>query len=105
MNPLSKSEKERLLSRLFWDLDIAHINLLDELDEVTEEIEDGERQNIYRRLLVSFDWYTLLKLLPLEKINAVLNSSVLDKLYPQDLKGRYIYARKVLSKQSIPSSR
>lgn len=89
---------------MFWDLDITQINLFAVLDDTADKIEGIEQQNIYRRLLLSCDWYTLLKILPLQKISAVLNSSVLDKLYPQDLKSRYKYAKDVLSKQALSSS-
>ena len=104
MKPLTLSEKEEIMSRLFWDVDKAHVDLSKLLDETAEDIEDIEQQNIYRRLLVSCDWYTLLKLLPLPKIKAVLNSSVLDRLYPKDLKSRYMYARDILSKQGLSHS-
>ena len=105
MHPLTKSEKEKLLSRLFWDVDRTHVDLDTLLYGNNELIADIERQNIYRRLLVSCDWYTLLKILPLSKIASILNSSVVDKLYPKDLKSRFIYARDVLSKKDISTSR
>jgi len=104
MKQLSKLEKEKILSRLFWDIHESRIDFDKLLDEKTEDIEWMAMQHIYRRLLVSCDWYTLLKLMPLSKIKAILNSPVLDRLYPKDLKHRFIYARDVLSGQDISFS-
>ena len=92
-----KEEKDKILSRIFWDthIDVAEINML--LDTPVEE-ETGIRQIIlYRRLLTSCDWYTLIKLLPLEKMKRILSEPILEGIYPDDVKRKYQYARKYLS--------
>ena len=60
--------------------------------------------NLYRRLLTSCDWYTLIKLIPLEKINEILSDLIIEGIYPKDIKRKYLYARKYLSRKNIPSS-
>ena len=74
------------------------------LDEKFRTIEYFESQQFFSRLLTSCDWYTLLRLLPPEKINSVLSDSILSRLFPKDLKDKYIYARTVLSRYTISAS-
>lgn len=101
MQPLSKSEKEKILSRMFWDMEKSDAQLHKLLDGEANEV---EQQSFYRRLLISCDWYTLLKLMPLPKIKTILNSPVIDHIYPRELKHRFAYARNVLSRQRVSAS-
>ncbi|MFH1039289.1 MAG: hypothetical protein V1789_11545 [PVC group bacterium] len=55
-----------------------------------------DRINLYRRLLMTYDWYTLLELIPPGRLREALSEPVLARLYPESLKDRYLYARSVL---------
>ena len=104
MKSLTKTEKEKILLRLFWDVDPGGLKLDDLLAGDTEDLNSVEEQNIYRRLLMSCDWYTLMKILPLFKIRSILKSPVVEGLYPKDLRKRFFYARDVLSRQDLSIS-
>ena len=78
MRQLSKKEKHKLLSRLYWDMDVKTNDLLRLLEE-TNEIGHIDKLNFYCRLLKTYDWYTLLKLIPLEKFEEILSDPVLDR--------------------------
>ena len=67
------------------------------LEEKIRVIEDVPSQQFFCRLLTSCDWYTLLKLIPSGKLKVVLSDKVLDRLYPKDLKTKYVYARNLLT--------
>ena len=105
MKSLSKKDKENILKRLFWDKEINVTDVDKILDEKLDAIDDIDSQIFFSRLLTSCNWYTLLKLLPPKKLTILLNDSVLDRLFPKDLKGKYSYAREVLSRYVIPLSR
>jgi len=79
-------------------------NLDDLLVGDTENLSGVEEQNIYRRLLMSCDWYTLLKILPFAKIRTIISSPVIEELYPKDLRKRFLYARDVLSRKASSTS-
>ncbi len=98
MTALSKKERKRLFSRLYWDMDVEP-DYLEHLlaDEITEE-EELDRIQLYLRLLRTYNWYVLLKLVPAKKYSELLSDSVLKRLYPIDLKERFKYAREVLSR-------
>lgn len=97
MKPFSNREKKRLLSKLSWDLDIKAEQLFQLLNGEIENIDGIDKSFLYRRLLTTYDWYTLLKLVPNEKYNQMLDDSVLDGLFPKELKEKFIYVRRVLS--------
>ena len=98
MKSLTTSEKEKILSRLFWDIEISQMDVDELLDEKFRTIENIESQQFFSRLLTSCNWYTLLKLMPPKKLRSILSNPILNKLFPKDLKEKYIYAREVLSR-------
>jgi len=104
MKPLKRSEKEKILKRLFWDVETGNLDIDKLLAGDTNHLNSVEEQNIYRRLVMSCDWYTLLKILPLFKIKMILQSPIVEGLYPKDLEKRFKYARDVLSRKDISSA-
>lgn len=80
----------------FWDLKVDADTLLSLLKGEIEEAGSIDKTNLYRRLLSTYDWYTLLKIVPHENLSQMLDDPVLDKLFPKDLKEKYLYARKIL---------
>jgi len=104
IKPLSKSEKERVLSRLFWDHPMNQVDMENLLEEKIQTIDEIQSQQFFSKLLTSCDWYTLMKLLPPNKLEMILVDSILDRLYPKDLKRKYIYARDLLSRRVVSTS-
>jgi hypothetical protein len=98
MKSLTTSEKEIILSRLFWDVDKHYVDYNELLDEKFRNIENDDGQKFFARILTSCDWYTLLKLMPLSRVKVILSDPILNRLYPKELKDRYIYAKSVLSR-------
>jgi hypothetical protein len=102
MKQLSKEEQISLLSKLYWDMNVdpedIYKILNTEYEKLSYEKLSIEVTNLYRRLLKTYDWYTLLKLIPKKKLLNVLHDDVINHLYPKDLKKRFIYARQFLSK-------
>ena len=98
MKNLSRNEKEKILSRIFWDEDIKFNELNEMIEKKLDETASLKEIQFYRRLLTSCDWYTLIKLVPPTKIKAILSDSIIERIYPKELKSRYRYARDVLSR-------
>mgnify|MGYP001094585362 CR=1 FL=1 len=84
MKDLTKSKKEKILSRLFWDVENNQMELEKLLEQKMKTIDDVQSQQFFCRLLTSCDWYTLLKLIPPGKLAFVLDDAVLDRLFPKD---------------------
>lgn len=105
MNPLSTSEKKKILSRPFWDIENIPADIESFLEDKFRNIEDTQSQQFFSKLLASCDWYTLLKLIPKDKLETVLDDRIIGKLFPLELKRKYTYARNVLSRNAISISR
>ena len=87
-----------MLSRLYWDMDVEPEQLYRMLDGEAEGIGYIDGSNLYARLLATYDWYTLLKLIPAKNLKHALSDQVINRLHPKELKDRFLYAREVLSK-------
>jgi hypothetical protein len=97
MKPLTEWEKKRLISQLFWDLDVD----TNEIDKLIngEIVQSGtiSQMDVFYRLLTSFDWYTLLKIVPPERIHQLLDDNVFRKIKSKGLIDKYVYAKRFLS--------
>ena len=91
------SEIKSLLSKLFWDQRVSPDELLQLFTGKIDKIGSIDRSKIYYRILRSYDWYTILKIVPHKNLKAMLSNDVLNRIYPKDLKEKYLYARSVLS--------
>ena len=84
------------LAALYWDTDVEPTQLEGLLRGDIERIGHIDRINLYRRLLMTYDWYTLLALIPPERLKEALSAAVIETLHPASLKDRYLYARSIL---------
>ena len=94
--PHSPSGIKKKLAALYWDADVEPTQLERLLRGDIERIGHIDRINLYRRLLMTYDWYTLLTLIPPESLQEALSEPVIDHLHPASLKERYLYARSIL---------
>jgi hypothetical protein len=93
---MDNSDLFHLLKMAFWDIDIEASELTELLYGKVSSIGPITRKQLFLRLLTSYDWYTLLKLLPAEALHDALSSDIIDHIWPPDLKKRLSYARDVL---------
>ena len=87
---------KKKLAALYWDTDVEPSQLEELLRGDIERIGHIDRTNLYCRLLMTYDWYTLLALIPPERLREALSAPVIEHLYPVSLKDRYLYARSIL---------
>ena len=97
MRQLTEREKKRLLSKVYWDMSVDPEELFQVLQGEATEPKNIDKTAVYRRLLTTYDWYTLLRLIPEKQLAEVLSDQVIDRLYPKTLRKRFLYARQVLS--------
>lgn len=98
MQHFPKNKKIKMFSRLYWDMNVDPEQLYQMLDGKIDGIGQIKKADLYARLLTTYDWYTLLKLVPLENLKQALSDQVINRIYPKALKDRFLYAREVLSK-------
>jgi len=96
MNMLSESEINNMLSRLYWDVEVQPDQLHELLKGKIERIGHIDILNLYYRMLMTYDWYTILRIVPTDKLADLLSDTVLDKIRFKDLKEKFLYARKII---------
>ena len=98
MKQLTQKEKKRLLVQAFWDQKVEGEALLSVISAPhSRALSRGpDRIQVFVRLLSTYDWYTLLKLIPKSALAEALSEEVLTRLYPKELRENYEYARKRL---------
>ena len=52
--------------------------------------------NLHHRMLTTFDWYTILRIVPSDKLGDLLSDAELDKIRSRDLKEKFLYARQIV---------
>jgi|SaaInl7_200m_RNA_FD_contig_71_89550_length_1331_multi_3_in_0_out_0_2 hypothetical protein len=98
MKQFSKKEKIRLISQLYWDLDIDPYELYKLIIEENQKVGHISRNDLFCRILKTYDWHKIQRLIPSGKLKELLNEDVLSRIAPTDLKKRFLYAREVLSR-------
>ena len=96
MNTLSKPEINNLLSRLYWDVSVEPDQLHGLLNGDIERIGHVDIHNLYYRILTTFDWYTILRIVSADKLSDLLSDPVLDRIRFRDLREKFLYARKII---------
>ena len=94
MTPFSKSEIKKRISRLYWDVKVHPDALHDVLNGKINKVGHIDIVDLYYRMLMTFDWYTILKIVPREKLPELLSDLVIERIRFKDLKDRYLYARR-----------
>ena len=82
--------------QLCWDTNLSEEELEELLWGKQTMIRGITSQNIYVKLLSSYNWYTLLKITGKEKLREILTDNVIKKLKSKTLQQKYYYARAVL---------
>jgi len=98
MRSLTKTEKQKILSRLFWDTEPNGLDVDQWMEEAIRIPDNPSSQQFFVKLLSSCDWYTILKIVPRDQLKTILSDSILSRLFPPDLKNKYRYARDFLSR-------
>jgi len=96
MKPLSEPEIKKMLARLYWDVKVQPDELYALLKGEIERIGHVDNLNLYHRMLTTFDWYTILRIVPSDKLGDLLSDPVLDRIRFKDLKEKFLYAREIL---------
>lgn len=89
-------KKEKLIRRLFWDLNVDPRQIIAIIDGDSDGDETIRAPDVFYRLLTTYDWYTLLKIVPASRLDHLLDDEVIRKIKSKSLADKYAYARKLL---------
>ena len=91
MTPKIKDE----LKRILWDYAIDEETLTAIFDGKTATF-SLNKEKLYARLLLSTQWYKLLDCLGINGVKEILTDEVINLIWIQDIRERFIYAKDVL---------
>jgi hypothetical protein len=105
MEHTQKNQQEviRLLGNVVWDYNISIEDLQDLIEGRKERAGHYTRERFFLKLLESYSWFTILKILRPEQILDLLTRSNLNKLKRKSLVSKYEYIQKRLQ-QTLPAS-
>ena len=96
MKTLTEPEIKKMLSRLYWDVKVEPDQLYGLLKGDIERIGHVDIHNLYYRILTTFDWYTILSIVPVDQLGDLLSDPVLNRIRFSDLKEKFLYARQII---------
>jgi hypothetical protein len=96
MKTLTEPEIKKMLSRLYWDVKVEPDQLHGLLKGDIERIGHVDIHNLYYRILTTFDWYTILSIVPVDQLGELLGDRVLNRIRYSDLKEKFMYARQII---------
>ena len=89
-------EKQNILKKIFWDYEVQGNELQDVLQGKILRVGHIDKERIYSRMLSTLNWYIILDLAGTDHLDEVLSDSVIDRLYPKDIKKKYAIAKRIL---------
>ena len=91
-------ERLSLLRSLMWDYNIAPEHCLEVLEGKREKAGHYTEATLFRKLLESYSWFTILSIIPSERILQLLTNKTIQSLRFKSLKKRYEFIRSRLQK-------
>ena len=91
-------ERLNLMRALMWDYNIPPEVCLDVLEGKVKMAGHYTEATLFRKLLESYRWFTVLKVIPPERIFELLTDDVINTLRFKSLSERYVFIRKELQR-------
>ena len=86
-----------IIRKILWDYNISGEDCISVLEGRQHSAGHYNEQNLFIKVLESFPWYTVMDLVPLDRIRALLTEELINKLRAEQLKKRYEFIRARLS--------
>ena len=90
---MNSVKRKEIFKRILWDYNYTPEDVENALNGKTSE---EEAQRFYLKLLLSTNWYTLLKILSENELKQALSPEILNKIHIPTLRAKYKYAEQVL---------
>lgn len=97
-NPFPRKKKLELMKSLMWDYNIPPEHCLEVLEGKREKAGHYNEKTLFRKLLESYRWFTILKILSLKRIAELLTTDVISSLRFKSLRNNYEFVRQRLHK-------
>ena len=97
LSRMDRGELSALLEPVLWDAGLGIDDAIALIERTEKEKRGVTAEDLYRKLLMSYNWYRLVEVLGMEYLQRhVLRESVIERLFPESMKKRYLYVRTIL---------
>jgi len=93
------SEKSKIFNQMAWDYKISPEDLEAVLLDKKGKAGHYSKMDIFKKLVESYPWFTILNILPVESVQELLSDELIQKLRSASLRSKYTYVKSRL--QSI----
>ena len=93
------SEKSKIFGQIAWDYKISPNEIEAVLLDNNEKAGHYSRAEIFKKLVESYPWFTIINVLPVESVHQLLSDELIQKLRSASLRSKYTYVKSRL--QSI----
>jgi len=93
---MSEPEIKAVLSKINWDTPLSTDDLYQVFTGAQQKIGGIDKKWLYTRILNSFNWYTVMKIIPREEWPYLLSDKIIDNLFPRQLRNKYKHVRSAL---------
>jgi len=95
---ISREEKLNLIRSLMWDYNISPEKCLEVLEGTRTKAGHYTDETLFRKLIETYPWFTVLKLLPRERILQLMSDQTLQSVRNKSLISHYEFIRTRLQK-------
>jgi hypothetical protein len=95
----------RNLDRAFWDIEHDPEGLYKVLHSEVAQSTGIDQNRLFRRLLETYNWYTVLDMVPAGRLPDLLSPAVTDALRNASLRKRYNAIARILYPATLSASR
>jgi len=100
---MDKQQRHKILESVMWDYPISAADMEDLLDGKIDKAGHYTREQLFAKILTGLPWYTIIRLVPVEKVKEMLTDKVISILWPVSVRKKYEYVRKRLQ-EALPDS-
>jgi hypothetical protein len=100
---MEQFERNKLFRQVMWDYNIPVADIEALFAGKKKQAGHYSRITLFRKMLESYSWFTLLKIFTPEEIKIMLNNDVINGLRTPSLKNKYEFIRKRLQ-EVIPAT-
>jgi hypothetical protein len=100
---MDQQKRHKALKSVMWDYTISVRDMEKLLKGKTDRAGHYTREKLFAKMLTGLPWFTIIRLLPVEKIKEMLTDDLIGTLWPKSVQKQYEYVRKRLQ-EALPDS-
>lgn len=93
---MQELEIKAILSKINWDTPLSDDELYRIFTGAESHIGGIDKKWVFLRILNTFNWYMVLKIIPEKELPFLLSDEIINNLFPRQLRIKYQHVRSAL---------